>query len=500
MFDILLKNCNIITQNDRREVISGGFIGIKDGKIAYVSASPPEERAQEELDFSGSTAAPGLIDGHGHAGHSMTKLIASDSMGYWGKSVERIYFNFASAKFWYLDGKLAAIERLRSGVTCGLNVIANQPRTDTTLPAEYFAGGYGEVGGRVVVCVGPGENKWPKVACSSGKHMTRRLYTWEKAMYVTEKIVQSIHGAREGKTRVFITPFTCIPSIPTWGRTSPDFACELTEFDRKQLKAVSELAQKYKTGIHTDAFGGSIDLMLKSDHPLLGEHVLLQHCYDMSPAELETMVKTGTNMGHSAEQSFHYCQYSEFLAMGGNGIVTSDGNGPRVNFNMLQNLRRTRTLEALRFGEDVLDEQELLDSVTRRAAKAIGQAELLGSIEVGKAADIALYKGIYDVKSLVRTAGRVTDTLVGGKFRLRAGELTSVYVEDETELVEQADAYAREMIERAGLMRYIRQQPCYLPRQIYTDDPHTFPAGSWNNWRIEHEMYYKKKISRYPPC
>lgn len=467
--DYILCNGTVLTQNADREVIRNGCVVIGGGKLCYVGAEGAAGRVfqGERIDCTGCYILPGLIDGHGHAGHPMTKHIGCDALPFWGKSIRNIYFFHTTPEFWYYDGQISAIERLKFGVTTGMNVIANEPRIDSLEFAESHIQGYGQIGARTIVAVGPGANNWPKpLARLENGEMKRTTATWEQYMRNTEELLQRRHMDGGGRVRIFVTPYTIVPSIPTWGRTPPEYTAKLTDFDRQQLKAVKTLAGKYHTGIHSDAFGNGIEMMAQSEYALLGENVLLQHCYDLSNREVELLARTGTHVGHSAEQSSRFCPFSEMLAMGVNAIVTSDGNGPRVTFDMFEHMRRCQDLEQIRFQDfSCVNAQTLLDSVTINSARALGMEQVIGSLEPGKDADCIVVKVPGEdcsdpvERCVYEASGRdCRDVFVQGEPVVRGGEVVRV---EEAVVLSKANRLALEVFDRAGVARYASQRPVF---------------------------------------
>ena len=64
--DTLFSNIIAVTMADRLPVIYGAYVGVTDGKITYISQSPPEERADRIIDGRGMVLMPGLINCHAH--------------------------------------------------------------------------------------------------------------------------------------------------------------------------------------------------------------------------------------------------------------------------------------------------------------------------------------------------------------------------------------------------------------------------------------------------
>lgn len=162
--DLLLENGYVITMNPERELIENGSLVIDRGKIVAVGKHSDLESSYQptkRLDCTGKVIIPGLIDAHGHGGHSLLKTIASDTPSFWSKVMTETYFNYTTDEFWYIEGKLSALERLKAGITCGLSVIGSQPRSDDPIFANNHARAYAEVGMREVVAVGPCNPPFP---------------------------------------------------------------------------------------------------------------------------------------------------------------------------------------------------------------------------------------------------------------------------------------------------------------------------------------------------
>ena len=76
------------------------------------------------LDATNFVVMPGLIDAYAHAGHAMIKGIWHQ---YRGWPSNDLYFNATTEEFWYADGLLAAVDRIKCGVTTGVSIIGATP-------------------------------------------------------------------------------------------------------------------------------------------------------------------------------------------------------------------------------------------------------------------------------------------------------------------------------------------------------------------------------------
>ncbi len=62
--DTLISNVTIVTMNEKMEVLFGAFLGIADGKVAYIGKTAPEDKPQTIIDGTGMVLMPGLVNCH----------------------------------------------------------------------------------------------------------------------------------------------------------------------------------------------------------------------------------------------------------------------------------------------------------------------------------------------------------------------------------------------------------------------------------------------------
>ena len=64
--DTLFSHVNIVTMNEQMTLWQDAFLGVTDGKIAYMAKKPPEEKPKQIIDGTGMVLMPGLINCHTH--------------------------------------------------------------------------------------------------------------------------------------------------------------------------------------------------------------------------------------------------------------------------------------------------------------------------------------------------------------------------------------------------------------------------------------------------
>ncbi|EYT82242.1 hydrolase [Streptomyces sp. Tu 6176] len=488
--DLLLTGGCVITMDPRRRLLTDGTVAVSDGRITAVG--PTREvlarwTAPESIDCTGQVVLPGLIDAHGHGGHALLRTIGVDSLSWWMRIATRTYFEHVSPGYWYADGRLAALERLKFGVTCGVSVLGSQPRSDQPAHGDAHARAYAESGIRQVLGVGPCGLPWPREVghwTDTGTHHRERVGL-DRMMAGAEETVAAWHNGADGRVRVCVTPYTMIPSLDPSGPTTPDRATRLTAQDRQQSERVRDLAARYGTRIHTDAFGGMVELAHRLDpDALLGPDVHFQHGFGLSPREVAILADTGTSLTHGPGVVVGAlrgrCPVPELLDAGVTVAVTTDGCAPMSSFDLFTAVRQAQTLSQVQLRDTfVLPPGKLLEMVTIDAARAIGWDDEIGSLEEGKAADVIvvdtrrphLQPLHMPVHALVyKASGQdVSHVVVAGRVLLREGRPVHI---DEAEVIAEAGEEAGRVMARGRLDRFMTAPVWGTSRQSF---PHPVP-------------------------
>ncbi len=393
--DLLLTHGTVITMDPKRRIIEDGAVAVNQGRILKVGQTVELEtlfQAQRTISCRQHVVLPGLIDTHGHGGHSMFKALLYERPSVWMKHLTHAYHHCTTDEFWYVDGKLSALERLRAGVTTGVSVMGSVPRSDTPIPGCNHARGYAEVGIREVVCTGPANPPWPhEFTRYVNDQWVTRAVPFEEALEGMEGVIQTWNHGANDRIRVFAAPFVMVSSVNPSFPTPPDVATALTDHDRLQMRRIREIARKYNTRIHTDAFGGMIQMSYRDPNALLGPDVHLQHCRGISFGEAQILAETGTRVSSAPGpgQAKARCPVPELLSLGAIVAISTDGTAPAAPFDLFQAARKTQLVHQFMSHDGYyLPVGKLLEMITIDAARVLGWEDELGSLEEGKKADI----------------------------------------------------------------------------------------------------------------
>lgn len=467
--DLILKRGTVITMDPERRILENASVAVEGTRIAAVGPADDIEAAysaDREIDCLHKAILPGLIDAHGHAGHALLKTIGADTRSHWMHIATPTYHHYTTDEFWYVEARLAALERLKMGVTCGVSVISSAQRSDDPVFGSNNARGYADVGIRGVVAVGPCNPPFPR-KFSRWKNGVRHEVEvpFEGMMEGAEAVIEAWNGGADGRIRVFIAPFVLLTSIFGSGPSAPDVAVALSDHDRLMMRRVREVAAKHKVRIHTEAFGGMIRLAHRCEYALLGPDVHIQHCTGISFEEAMILAETGTHVASAPGygQVNGRCPIPELIGLGANVVITTDGNSPSTPFDLLPSVRETQLIQRMLCHDPfLLPNGKALEMITIDAAKALGWDDEIGSLEPGKQADIAvmnlwqphLVPNIMPVHRVICEAvGHDFETvIVAGRVLMEGRRVLSV---NEDEVLSEGEAEARRLIERAGLERHM---------------------------------------------
>lgn len=465
----------VITVDPERRVIDNGAVVVENDLIVDIGGTDQiiekyKGSETEIIDCNDKMILPGFVDVHAHAGHTMFTALGYATQSNWMDIMTELYHHNTTDEFWYTEGKLAALSRLKNGVTCGLSVLTNKQRSDDPIIGINHSNAYAEVGLREIIAVGPSNPPYPMNITRVDKDGSKRetYLSFEELMVGAEDTIAKVNHSHDGLIRGFIAPFVLVTSVNASAPTVADLAIKLTDHDRYMMKSVREVAKNKKTRIHTEAFGGMIRLAAQDKNALLGPDVHIQHCLGISLDEAKILADTGTHVSSTPNvaQFLNRCPVPELMEMGVNVAIATDGTSPANPFDIIQIARQTQLVHrgALR-DKNYFPIGKLLEMITIDAAKAIGWDDEIGSLEIGKKADIItidlnrphLTPKLMSLHKLFLfgTGNDVDNVMVNGKMVMRDYEAVNVNAQ---KVMDAADKEARTTISRAGFEKHL--MPC----------------------------------------
>ena len=223
------------------------------------------------------------------------------------------------------------------------------------------------------------------------------------------------------------------------------------------MQRISALCQNYQVGFHTHSNESRFDVdktierygarpvqVLEQLGLLAAPHTLLAHCVWLDDAEIQLLADHGVGVAHNPVSNMKLASGAAPIgAMLAKGIAVglgTDGEKENNNLDMFEELK-TASLLAKHSNADAaaLDAWSICRMATIDGARALGMQETIGSLEVGKRADmIALNTHTPRMTPLITSGpymnlqhnfvhaaqgGDVVMTMVDGEVLVRHGEL-----------------------------------------------------------------------------
>ena len=384
MWDLLLTHGVVITIDKNHTEFNDGFVAVQGERICaigHMSELPQDYSAKKQIDCSGHVIMPGLVDAHGHAGHSLIRSLG-DGKPDWEDLAETIYYECTDSEFWRAEGALAASERLKFGTTTGVSMIGSTPRSELLEPlASHFEGAV-STGIRELAGIGSPYGAFPKHAKWWNGQTLLREYDVapEMAYATTEQSVKELNGIHSRQI--------CIV-VPGRMGHRPDESIEANiEHNRKMF----EIASKYGVPLHTHAYEDDVEFMHRYTPEVLTPMLSLTHSTGYSDEAINILASTGAWVFHGPSTNMHtkgHCPVYEMLKRGVNVAIVSDGSASSRSYDLWRDVKNTLLLQRFEHrNTGILSCGKVLEMVTIEPARALGLDKEIGSLEVGKKADI----------------------------------------------------------------------------------------------------------------
>jgi 5-methylthioadenosine/S-adenosylhomocysteine deaminase len=450
--DLLIEQGAVVCMDAAGTILEDGAVAVEGGRIVALGSSPSiagRYRARRTIDARGKAVLPGLIDTHHHCLQNYLKG-SRDDLAFvdWIEQVSSPLIGLAVGD--YLQGdselqchatRLGCTEALLSGITCLVNM------EWATSPAVIDV--YEEAGIRAVhVLTLADVDQWQSPGMLLGI---------DAALELAEVLIARCRASAQGRVRFRYGP-----------------ACE-NSASARLLQEVRRLADRHGVGIHIhiaeSRFGwenigrlyGQTPVQYLHGLGLLGPDVLGAHCIWLSDKDLEILRQTGTSVSYNPEchmkLALGIAPVTRMLAAGIPVSLGTDTCAVNDNMDLFEAMRVGALLQKIAtLDPAAVPAYQALEMATRGGARALGMEGEIGSLEVGKRADLILVdlEGVHLrplnhlVNNLVYCASAAHDVvtvIVEGRIVVEDRRLVAW---DGPRVVAEAEAYYRGRLAQAG--------------------------------------------------
>jgi 5-methylthioadenosine/S-adenosylhomocysteine deaminase len=423
---VLIKDATIITLEDANRVFEGS-VAIDRGRIVAVEPSATaifDIAFDDVIDGRGCALLPGFIQTHIHLCQTLFRGAADDlELIDWLK--QRVWPMEAAhtPESLYASARLGVAELIKGGTTCALTM-ETVNHTDSVFRAVEESGFRATVG---------------KCMMDQGDDAPEALIEeTEDSIAESLDLLERWNGQADGRIRY------CF---------APRFALSCT---RELLERVANLSRELGVMVHTHASENRDEIAMVEratgrrnieylrDVGLTAPHVVLAHCVHIDDDEIEILRSTGANVAHCPSSNLKLAsgvaRVSEMLDRGVSVSLGADGAPCNNRLDMFTEMRTAALLQKVLRGSRALPALTALRMATTGAARALGLADQIGSVEVGKRADLQLVNlsrlhttPLPDPISTIVYAAEASDVetvIIDGRIVMRDGELLTLNEQD----------------------------------------------------------------------
>jgi 5-methylthioadenosine/S-adenosylhomocysteine deaminase len=435
--DLIITNGTLLPMASGSAPIQNGAIAISDGRIDAMGAASEIENtfdAATTVDAGGGLIMPGLVNSHTHAAMTCYRGLADDlPLMEW---LNRYIFP-AEAKS---DGDqvhrstlLACAEMIRSGTTTF---------SDMYLFEDRVAQAAKQAGMRAVV----GEVLYDFPSPHYGPI--------EKGLKFTESLIQ--YWQNDPLISVAVEPhalYTCSPELLKKCRQVADrYGVPLIIHLSETQSEIEEVYKKYgkRPVSHLENLG------------LFSSPLIACHCVWLTEEEMDLLARRKVRVVHNLESNLKLASgvapVPELLSRGVMVGLGTDGCASNNNLDLFQEMDFVAKVHKVhRLDPTVMPAQAVLEMATLGGARVLGMEKEIGSLEVGKKADVVILdlnkphlQPVYNIVSHLvysATGADVRDVIIDGKVIMENRKLLTL---DEGEILERMGELRQEIAERIG--------------------------------------------------
>lgn len=446
---ILIKGGLLVTMNQRREIKQADLL-IEGGLIKAIGHL--EGPAQVIINADNMLVLPGFIQTHVHLCQVLFRGLADDvDVVNWLK--DRIWplENAHDEESIYCSAWLGIAELLAGGTTTILAMETTR-HTDAVFHALLESGIRAVAGNAMMDAQEPGtemQGQATHVVLAESKRLWR---SW--------------HSRDGGRLQYALTPRgprNCSPQLlAEIARLSVDNGLLIHSHAAENGPLSERVAQE--TGLR--------DIVLFDRFHLASSRLVLAHCIWLDEEELNLVATTDIKVTHCPSANLKlgsgFAKIPEMRARGINVSLGADGAPCNNNLDMFNEMRLAALIHKPRCGPQALPAEEVLEMATLGGARALGMEREIGSLEVGKKADVVLVRRdgfhsspwqsiplpsqiVYSLK-----ASDVDTTIVGGRILYQHGQLT---IRKGKDVVDAANKAIDQVLERVPFSRELRSYP-----------------------------------------
>ena len=377
LYDLLITGATLLTGDAAGTTFPDAVIGISDGRFALIAQADPARplpSAHRTLDLAGRVITPGFVNVHTHANLTMVRGVAED-LGFAPAYTPGIpQGHMVTPDEAYAIARLGALEALQFGST-----LIN----DTFVHADIVTPAMAELGLRVWSCGRIYDVDFSGVSTGRWAHVDA---IGDQTLQAALDLAARYEGKSNGRIGVQLAahaPDTC--STPFLKRIAQ-------ASDQTGLRVTTHLSQSKVELARIRERDGKSPPELLQEVGLLNDRLLAAHCIHVSESDIERIGRAGITVAHIAKGNATGATIAptQKLRAAGARLALATDN---MHADMVETMRWALAVGRIQLGAVTDDWQPstVFEMATRAGARAMGLEDSIGSIEIGKCADLVAF-------------------------------------------------------------------------------------------------------------
>ena len=443
--NMLIIPKKIVTVDKNSRILSNTAVEIKDDKInAFIPLNKFERTDYdgEIYDCPGLTLTPGFIQTHVHVCQTLFRGLADDlQLLDWLQQKIFPFENAHNKNSLRISAKLGINELLLGGTTTILDM--GTLRHQEVVFEEMISSGIRGFSGKCLIDINELYGNFKQSTSDELKYMN--------------ELANEFHGVEEGRIKYGFAPrfvLSCSEELLVQTKLMMnDFPGSVYHTHSSENKnEIEEVKKKYKKE--------NIDYLNSIN--VLDDHTVLAHCIHVNEDEKQILKEKSVRVAHCPSANLKLgsgiANIPDFIKRGISVSIGADGPPCNNNLSIFTEMRLAALIHKPLHGADSMDAKTVFNIATIEGAKALYLEDEIGSIEIGKKADLLLIdlnshlnsvsdndNHIYSDIVYSSGAQNVNSVMINGKWIVKDGE-SLVY--DKNNLIHSGQSELKNLLSR----------------------------------------------------
>ena len=439
----LLKNGYVVTMDPEKGVLTRGYVLVEDDLIKAVeSGEAPAGIFDEVIDCDGKIIMPGLINTHVHTSQQLGRGLGDDvNLLTWLHDRIWPYESNMTEDDSYISTLLCCAEQIKAGCTMfaepGGQFVSGMAR------GVAEAGIRGKLANSIMDCGEGLPKNW--------------VHSTDEEIARTVEDIKNFHNTADGRVQVWFGLRTIFNNSDELILRSKEMADRYGVGVHMHVSEVKDEVEYLKAKI------GVLTVTHLNDLGVLDKNFLAVHTVWLTNDEVLMFKKHDVKVSHNPAAAMRVLGFAKVPRMLREGIcvtIGTDGAPSNNRMDIVDEMWLTSLIhKGWRLEPDAVKAEEVLNMVTIKGAEALMEEKNLGSLTVGKKADLIVIDPrsagmlpLHDtVANLVSSmhSSNIDSTMCDGKWLMRGRKLLTI---DEDALYTEAQQRADAIRSRAGIV------------------------------------------------